>query len=200
MLFGYFSCTLLKDTVDVDITVHMLNGIHTFRKDRSTQVSRCSPWGMDVRPFPSLWKKMWDFIEARQAIANPFTYWPYLSRLNPSPCVNQPKATPVKIRTLVSKHNIYKLSQPRKVNLGYYPPVVKQNWVGQATFQMQEAAAQTPTVAIPTHQADASFTFMQPATAAAPAMPTKSLLTISDQRSQDLPLERQCPPTYLNAS
>ena len=55
--FGYFSCTLLEDMIDVDITVHMLKGTHTFRKDRSTQVSRCSPWGTEGRPFPSLRKK-----------------------------------------------------------------------------------------------------------------------------------------------
>ena len=57
-LFGYFSCNLPEDMKDVTITVHMLKGTHTLRKDRSTQVSRYSLWGMEVRPFPSLRKKM----------------------------------------------------------------------------------------------------------------------------------------------
>ena len=74
LLFGYFSCTLLEDTIDVNITVHMLKGIHTFRKDWTMQVSKCSPWGRGVKPFPSLKKKMKDYIEECKAIANPFTH------------------------------------------------------------------------------------------------------------------------------
>ena len=31
-LFRYFSCTLPGDMVDVDITMHTLKGINTFRK------------------------------------------------------------------------------------------------------------------------------------------------------------------------
>ena len=56
-LFGYILCTLLDDTVDIDITVHVLKGIHTFRKDQTIQLSKHSPWGMEVKPFPSLRKK-----------------------------------------------------------------------------------------------------------------------------------------------
>ena len=78
-LFRYFLCTLPEDLIDIDITVHMLKGIHTFKKD-STQVSRCSLWGLEVRPFPSLRKKMQAYIEERQNIANPFTYRSYPSR------------------------------------------------------------------------------------------------------------------------
>ena len=57
-LLGYFTCSLLEDTIDVDLTVCTLKGIHTFRKDRNTQLSRCSPWGTEMKPFPSLKKKM----------------------------------------------------------------------------------------------------------------------------------------------
>ena len=63
LLFGYLLCSLPEDMIDVDITVHMLKGIHTFRKDWIMQISRCSPWGMGVKPFPSLRKKMKDYIE-----------------------------------------------------------------------------------------------------------------------------------------
>ena len=50
-LFGFSSCTLPEDTTDVDITVCTLKGIHTFRKDQSMHISRCSPWGIEVKPF-----------------------------------------------------------------------------------------------------------------------------------------------------
>ena len=73
-LFGYFSCTLPEDMINVDITVHTLKGIHTFRNDQSMQVSRFSLWGAEVKLFPSLRKKMKDYIEECQAIANPFIH------------------------------------------------------------------------------------------------------------------------------
>ena len=108
---------------------------------------------------------------------------------------------------MVTNHNIDKQLQPRKVNVGYYPPAFKQNWVGQAIFPTQsktaEAAAQVPTVAIPTYQADTSFTFMQPviATATVPAVLTKPLVTLSDQKSPSYcatctSLGKQCLTTY----
>ena len=41
----------------MDLKVHTLWGIHTYKKDRSTQVIKSSPWGAEVKPFPSLQKK-----------------------------------------------------------------------------------------------------------------------------------------------
>ena len=89
--FGYFLCTLPQDTINADITVCTLKGIHTFRKDRNTHMSRCSPWGMEVKPFPSLWNKMKDCIEECQAIANTFTRRLYASRLNATLFAKGPK-------------------------------------------------------------------------------------------------------------
>ena len=115
------SCTLPEDTINVDIKGHTLKGIHTFRKDGTTQISRFSPWGMEVKPFPSLWKKMKNYIEECQAIVNPFTHRSYPSRPKPSSFVKGSKATPVERSNLVTRHNIEKLSKQRKVNVGYYP-------------------------------------------------------------------------------
>ena len=57
-LFGFFSCTLPDDMINVDIPAHNLKGIHTFGKDRNTQISRYSPQDMEVKPFQALWKKV----------------------------------------------------------------------------------------------------------------------------------------------
>ena len=78
-LFGYFSCTLLEDMIDVDITILMLKGLHTFRKGWAMQVSKCSLWGMGVKLFPSR-KRTKGYIKECQAIANPFTPRCYPSR------------------------------------------------------------------------------------------------------------------------
>ena len=126
--FSYFSCNLPEDMIDVDITICTLKGIPTFRRDCTTQISKCSQWGSEVRLFPSLRKKMRQCIEERQALANPFSDRSYSSRPNPSPFAKWPKATPAEKRTMVAK--------PRKVNVGYYPPAFQHNWVGQ-TFPTQ---------------------------------------------------------------
>ena len=70
-LFGFFSCTFLEDTIDMDLMVHTLWGIHTFRKDSNTQVIKCSPCVTEVKPFPSLHRKMTEYLRHREAIANP---------------------------------------------------------------------------------------------------------------------------------
>ena len=33
LIFGILKCTLPEDTIDVDLKVHVLRGIHTFKKD-----------------------------------------------------------------------------------------------------------------------------------------------------------------------
>ena len=52
--FEFFSCNHQEDTTDVDIKVHTLWGIHTYKRDRNVQVIKCSPWGTKVKHFPSL--------------------------------------------------------------------------------------------------------------------------------------------------
>ena len=111
-LFGFFLCTLLEDMINVDIKVCSLKGIQTFRKDRNTQISRYSPWGMEVKPFPSLWKKIEDYIEESHAVANPFINRPYPSIPKPSPFAKRLKATPGKRSNLVTRHNIEKPFKP----------------------------------------------------------------------------------------
>ena len=39
LIFGILTCNLLEDTIDVDLKVHNLQGIYTYKKDKSTQVS-----------------------------------------------------------------------------------------------------------------------------------------------------------------
>ena len=62
LIFGSLKYTLPEDTIDVDLKVHTLRGIHAYRKDRSTQIIKCSPWGTEVQPYPSLKKKIVEFM------------------------------------------------------------------------------------------------------------------------------------------
>ena len=183
--FRIFSCTLSEDMIDVDIKVCTLKAIHTFRKDRNTQISRCSPWGMEVKLFLSLCKKIKDYIKECQAIVNPFTHRSPPSRPNPSPFKKRPKAKPVKRSNLATRCNIEKLSKPRKVNVGYHPGFQKQNWLAKA--KEAETITQAPTftqqaamVVVPTQLAASSVTFIQPGIdSAASAQPTVTSLNQS---------------------
>ena len=58
--FHYFYCAIPEDTADVEMTIQMVDGIHTYRRDRTTQMNAYSPLGRQVRPFSSLCKKITD--------------------------------------------------------------------------------------------------------------------------------------------
>ena len=53
-LNGYFRCLLPLESVDVEVKVKMMRGIHTFRRDRTTQVILCNPWNTRLHPYPHL--------------------------------------------------------------------------------------------------------------------------------------------------
>ena len=43
--------------VDVEVKVKMMQGIHMFRRDRTSEVFKCNPWRTKLCPYPSfIWK------------------------------------------------------------------------------------------------------------------------------------------------
>ena len=71
---GFFECNLPEDTIDVEVTVRTPKGVHNFRRDHATQSSMCSPWGLQVKPFPLLVRKMEVHMEERRNVLNPFSH------------------------------------------------------------------------------------------------------------------------------
>ena len=65
LISGILTSSLPEDTIDVDLKVHTLWGIHTYKKDRGTQVVKCSSWGTEVNPFQSLQRKMMKYLRQR---------------------------------------------------------------------------------------------------------------------------------------
>ena len=72
-LFHNLCCSLPKDTVDVEVTMWTVGGIHTYRRDRTTQVASYSPWNRQLKPFPFLRKKITEYQEEKSRNFNPFT-------------------------------------------------------------------------------------------------------------------------------
>ena len=62
-LHGYFRCLLPLETVDAEVKVKTIRGIHTFRRDKTTQVIMCNPWSTRIHPYLSLIRKMKTYLE-----------------------------------------------------------------------------------------------------------------------------------------
>ena len=140
LIFGILYCNLQKDTIDVDLKICTLQGIYTYKKDRSSQVSKYSPWGTEVTPFPSLQKKMIEYLRQRQVVTTS-----YANRLyQPGP-----KATATRRTNLVTltRANREKLSQPRKMNVGPLPKTKPRSWL--ATIRARELEATAARQALP---------------------------------------------------
>ena len=57
--------TVPIETVDIKVKIKMMRGIHTFRRDRTTQVISCNPWSTRLHPCPSLIKKNESIVRTR---------------------------------------------------------------------------------------------------------------------------------------
>ena len=51
-LHGYFRCQLPVEMLDVEVKVKTMQGIHMFRRDRTSQVINCNPWSTKLCPYP----------------------------------------------------------------------------------------------------------------------------------------------------
>ena len=62
-LHGYFRCWLPVEVVDMEVKITSMQGTHIFRRDRTTQLIRCTPWSSRLHPHPTIIKKMRTFLE-----------------------------------------------------------------------------------------------------------------------------------------
>ena len=66
----YLQCLLPEETLDVEVKITTMKGIHTFRKDCTTQIIMCKPWSPRLSPYPSLAQKMQTYLELKDPKAN----------------------------------------------------------------------------------------------------------------------------------
>ena len=87
---GFFRCKLPVEVVDVEVKITSMQGMHIFRRDRTTQLIKCTPWSARLCLHPTIFKKMKTFLEVEgkmgpipvQAPANQFR--PPLPETNPN--------------------------------------------------------------------------------------------------------------------
>ena len=89
-LHGFFRCRLPVKVVDIEVKITSMQGMHIFRRDRTTQLIKCTSWSTRLHPHPTLIKKMETFLEVEdkmgpipaQVPANQFR--PPLPETNPN--------------------------------------------------------------------------------------------------------------------
>ena len=62
-LHGFFRCKLPVEVVDVEVKITSMQGMHIFRRDRTAQLIKCTPWSMRLCLHPTIIKKMRTFLE-----------------------------------------------------------------------------------------------------------------------------------------
>ena len=60
---GYFRCWLPVEVVDMEVKITSMQETHIFRRDRTTQLIKCTPWNTRLCPHPTIIKKMKTFLE-----------------------------------------------------------------------------------------------------------------------------------------
>ena len=64
-LCWYFQCLLPDKTIDVEVKVTSVRRIHTFRRDRTTQIITCKLWSPKLHPYQSLAWRMQTYLELK---------------------------------------------------------------------------------------------------------------------------------------
>ena len=63
-LYGSFRCKLPVEVVDMEVKVTSMQGMHIFKRDRTTQLIRCMPWTTKLCLHPNIVKKMKTFLRS----------------------------------------------------------------------------------------------------------------------------------------
>ena len=62
-LHSFFKCRLLVEVIDIEVKITSIQGMHIFRRDRMTQLIKCTPWSMRLHQHPTVIKKMKTFLD-----------------------------------------------------------------------------------------------------------------------------------------
>ena len=62
-LHRFFRCWLPVEVVNIEVKITSMQGMHIFRRDRTMQLIKCTPWITRLHPHPTIIKKMKTFLE-----------------------------------------------------------------------------------------------------------------------------------------
>ena len=117
-IFESIRTSLLMDMVDVDLTIQLVKGIYTYRKDHTAESMIFTPWNKKVIPFPSLRHKIQAFQDDKRQEMT--LSWNDGSMFQFSALLKMPtnprKRTSGKIRTRWSSKNRFHPVKTRRPN------------------------------------------------------------------------------------
>ena len=64
----FFRCRLPIEVVDIEVKITSMQGMHIFRRDRTTQLIKCTPWSTRLHLHLTIIKKMKTFLEVEGKI------------------------------------------------------------------------------------------------------------------------------------
>ena len=115
-LHGFFRCKLPMEVVDVEVKVTLMQGTHIFKRDRTTQLTKCILWTTKIHPHPNIINKMKTFLEVenKMGLSIPMPtpnsqFRPLLPETNPNIC----RTDKVEKRKTVSPKRKFKPVIPR---------------------------------------------------------------------------------------
>ena len=85
-LHGFFRCLLPVETVNVEVKVTSMQGIHMFRRDRTCQIIKCNPWSTRLHPHPTLIKKMRTYLQVEGKLGQKPKQQPQSQQNKSRPC------------------------------------------------------------------------------------------------------------------
>ena len=62
-LHSSFRCLLPIEVVDIEVKIDSMQRTHVFRRNRTSQLTKCTPWSMRLHPHPTIIKEMRTFLE-----------------------------------------------------------------------------------------------------------------------------------------
>ena len=120
----FFRCKLPVEVVDIEVKITSMQVMHIFRRDRMTQLIKCTPWSTRLHLHPTIVKKMKTFLEVENKMgliipipANQFR--PPLPETNPN--VKKNDTTEKKKRATPKKK--FRPATPKITTM--YPPLLE---------------------------------------------------------------------------
>ena len=116
----FFKCWLPVEMVDFEVKITPMQGIHTFRRDRTCQIIRCNPWSTRLYPYPSLIRKVRMYLELEGNLGTKLGQQPQPQQKQTQPGTVQPSTNPLVRRGMKKNDKRRKLIPTR----GYKVQVV----------------------------------------------------------------------------
>ena len=128
----------------MEVKITSMQGTHIFRRDRMTQLIKCTPWSTRLCPHPTIVKKMRTFLEVEGKMdpipqSTSSQYRP--PQLDPNPNVRKYKATEKRKRVVPTKR--FKANTPTESNeVAACPPATISKAPTNIKPQVQEGTSE----------------------------------------------------------